>query len=160
MTPFYSGLRGNLMVTYLFPQRPMKRKSAEEPENMCELKPRKMSRNVLRQPCVVHNFNSAIRTIEESDSNMGRNAKVPDRFRVLWLATKNSIEERKNAGRQLILLSQDLQENKSLPSKDLQENKSLLSKDLKENKSLPSKDLKENKSVIIQIQLIYHTIED
>nr|CAD7578167.1 unnamed protein product [Timema californicum] len=38
-------------------KRPVKRKSAEEPENICEVKPRKMSRSVLRQPCVAHNFN-------------------------------------------------------------------------------------------------------
>nr|CAD7207350.1 unnamed protein product [Timema douglasi] len=55
----------SILVTCLFPQRPMKRKSAEEPENICEVKPRKMSRNVLRQPCVAHNFNRRIQQVSE-----------------------------------------------------------------------------------------------
>nr|CAD7445768.1 unnamed protein product [Timema bartmani] len=61
-------------------KRPMKRKSAEEPENMCDLKPRKMSRNILRQPCVAHNFNSVLSnnfysSITKSDI-MTRNSMV------------------------------------------------------------------------------------
>ncbi|XP_069674134.1 serine/threonine-protein kinase VRK1-like isoform X2 [Periplaneta americana] len=42
-------------------KRADKRRATEEPENIEELKPKKIIRNTLRQPCVAHNFNRMTR---------------------------------------------------------------------------------------------------
>jgi len=48
-----------LSIFALF-QRGDKRRATEEPENIGELKPKKIIRNTLRQPCVAHNFNRCV----------------------------------------------------------------------------------------------------
>nr|CAD7428376.1 unnamed protein product [Timema monikensis] len=81
--------------------------------------------------------------------------KLPERFRVIWLATKNSIE-RKNAAHQLSLDQlikkvENRQSNGPVPLR--QQELTIL--DLQESKSLPSKGLQESKRVIIQICQIH-----
>jgi hypothetical protein len=49
-----------LSIFALF-QRGDKRKITEEPENIGELKPKKIIRNAPRQPCVAHNFNRCVK---------------------------------------------------------------------------------------------------
>jgi hypothetical protein len=49
-----------LSIFALF-QRGDKRRATEEPENIGELKPKKIIRNTLRQPCVAHNFNRCVK---------------------------------------------------------------------------------------------------
>nr|CAD7403440.1 unnamed protein product [Timema cristinae] len=77
--------------------------------------------------------------------------KLPERFRVIWLATKNSIE-RKNAAHQLSLDQlikkvENRQSNGPVPLR--QQELTIL--DLQESKSLPSKGLQESKRILASV---------
>ena len=64
-------------------QRGDKRRATEEPENIGELKPKKIIRNTLRQPCVAHNFN---RCVQWSDTRHILHGETQDNGVEFWVS--------------------------------------------------------------------------